>query len=72
VPAPSAKRRGVLLPVVGLVVLALLAVITIGVLQRAIGTPGVIVGTLAALLPVVPVVAAFLWVDRWEPSRRGC
>ncbi|WP_405421197.1 PrsW family glutamic-type intramembrane protease [Pseudonocardia alni] len=68
VPAPSAKRRGVLLPVVGLVVLALLAVITIGVLQRAIGTPGVIVGTLAALLPVVPVVAAFLWVDRWEPE----
>lgn len=68
VPAPSAKRRGVLLPVVGLVVLALLAVITLGVLQRAIGTPGVVVGTLAALLPVVPVVAAFLWVDRWEPE----
>ncbi|WP_202968856.1 MULTISPECIES: PrsW family intramembrane metalloprotease [unclassified Pseudonocardia] len=68
VPAPSAKRRGVLLPVVGLVVLALLTVITIGVLQRAIGTGGVVIGTLAALLPVVPVVAAFLWVDRWEPE----
>ena len=68
VPAPSAKRRGVLLPVVGLVVLALLTVITVGVLQRAIGTGGVVVGTLAALLPVVPVVAAFLWVDRWEPE----
>ncbi|MEJ8279554.1 PrsW family glutamic-type intramembrane protease [Pseudonocardia spirodelae] len=68
VPAPSAKRRGVLLPVAGLVLLALLAVITVGVLQRAIGTAGVVVGTLAALLPVVPVVAAFLWVDRWEPE----
>ncbi|MFP5071788.1 PrsW family intramembrane metalloprotease [Pseudonocardia nantongensis] len=68
VPAPSAKRRGVLLPVVGLVLLALLAVITIGVLQRAIGTAGVVIGTLAALLPVVPVVAGFLWVDRWEPE----
>ncbi|MEU6699906.1 PrsW family glutamic-type intramembrane protease [Pseudonocardia sp. NPDC046786] len=68
VPAPSAKRRGVLLPVVGLVVLALLTVITIGILQRAVGTAGVVVGTLAALLPVVPVVAAFLWVDRWEPE----
>ncbi|BBG05167.1 hypothetical protein PSA01_51430 [Pseudonocardia saturnea] len=68
VPAPSAKRRGVLLPVVGLVVLALLTVITVGILQRAVGTAGVVVGTLAALLPVVPVVAAFLWVDRWEPE----
>ncbi|WP_068797444.1 PrsW family intramembrane metalloprotease [Pseudonocardia sp. HH130630-07] len=67
-PAPSAKRRGVLLPVVGLVVLALLTVMTIGVLQRAIGTGGVVIGTLVALLPVVPVVAAFLWVDRWEPE----
>ncbi|WP_304633510.1 PrsW family glutamic-type intramembrane protease [Pseudonocardia sp. C8] len=68
VPAREAKRRGVLLPVVGLVALALLTVITIGVLQRAIGTGGVVVGTLTALLPVVPVVAAFLWVDRWEPE----
>lgn len=67
-PAREAKRRGVLLPVAGLVILALLTVITVGVLQRAIGTGGVVVGTLAALLPVVPVVAAFLWVDRWEPE----
>ncbi|MFP5019419.1 PrsW family glutamic-type intramembrane protease [Pseudonocardia phyllosphaerae] len=66
--APSAKRRGVLLPVVGLVLLALLAVITIGVVQRAVGTAGVVTGTLGALLPVVPVVAAFLWVDQWEPE----
>ena len=71
VPAPSAKRRGVLLPVVGLVVLGLLAVITVGILQRAVGTGGVVVGTLAALLPVVPVVSAFLWVDRWEPEPPG-
>ncbi|SFM64958.1 Membrane proteinase PrsW, cleaves anti-sigma factor RsiW, M82 family [Pseudonocardia ammonioxydans] len=71
VPAPSAKRRGVLLPVVGLVVLGLLAVITVGILQQAVGTGGVVVGTLAALLPVVPVVSAFLWVDRWEPEPPG-
>jgi len=25
-----------------------------------------------ALLPVGPVVAAFLWVDRWEPDRPAC
>ncbi|MDQ4119163.1 MAG: PrsW family intramembrane metalloprotease, partial [Actinomycetota bacterium] len=67
-PAPSAKRRGVLLPVAGLVALALCALITIGIVERTIGPVGVLVGTLCAMLPVVPVVATFLWVDRWEPE----
>ncbi|MDN5750969.1 MAG: PrsW family intramembrane metalloprotease [Pseudonocardia sp.] len=31
-------------------------------------TVGVIVGALCALLPVGPVVATFLWIDRWEPE----
>ncbi|TCK19965.1 PrsW family intramembrane metalloprotease [Pseudonocardia endophytica] len=66
--APSAKRRGVLLPVAGLVLLALCALITIGIVEQTIGPVGVLVGTLCAMLPVVPVVATFLWVDRWEPE----
>ena len=32
------------------------------------GLGGVVVGALCALLPVGPVVAAFLWIDRWEPE----
>ncbi|MBW0102824.1 PrsW family intramembrane metalloprotease, partial [Pseudonocardia sp. KRD291] len=67
-PAPSAKRRGVLLPVAGLVLLALCVLITIGMVERSIGPVGVLVGTLCAMLPVIPVVATFLWVDRWEPE----
>ncbi len=67
-PAPSAKRRGVLLPVAGLVALSLCALITIGIVEQSIGPVGVLVGTLCAMLPVVPVVATFLWVDRWEPE----
>lgn len=67
-PAPSAKNRGVLLPVAGLVVLSLCALITVGLVEQSIGPVGVLVGTLCAMLPVVPVVATFLWVDRWEPE----
>ena len=71
-PAPSAKRRGVLLPISGLVVLALCGLITIGLVERSVGPFGLLVGILCAMLPVVPVLATFLWVDRWEPSRRAC
>ncbi|MDN5920397.1 MAG: PrsW family intramembrane metalloprotease [Pseudonocardia sp.] len=67
-PAPSAKRRGVLFPVAGLVVLAFCVLITIGLVERSVGPAGVLLGTLCAVLPVVPVVATFLWVDRWEPE----
>lgn len=67
-PGPSAKRRGVLLPVGGLVLLALCVLITVGLVERSIGPVGVLVGTLCAMLPVVPVVATFLWMDRWEPE----
>jgi RsiW-degrading membrane proteinase PrsW (M82 family) len=62
------QRRGVLATVLGLVVLGICGLLVLGVLVQNVGAPGVIVGTLGALLPVGPVVAAFLWMDRWEPE----
>ncbi|MGH3797209.1 MAG: PrsW family intramembrane metalloprotease [Pseudonocardiaceae bacterium] len=56
------------MPVLGLVVLAIPALIVLGFLSTSIGDAAVLVGTMAAVLPVLPVVAAFLWVDRWEPE----
>ena len=41
---------------------------SLGLVGTSIGVGGVVVGALCALLPVGPVVAAFLWVDRWEPE----
>ncbi|MGH3814410.1 MAG: PrsW family intramembrane metalloprotease [Pseudonocardiaceae bacterium] len=61
-------NRWVLLPVLGLVALAIPGLIVLGVISTNIGGGAVLVGAMAAVLPVVPVVAAFLWVDRWEPE----
>ncbi len=61
-------NQRVLLPVLGLVALAIPALIVLGFLSTNIGQAAVLVGTMAAVLPVLPVVAAFLWVDRWEPE----
>lgn len=61
-------NRWVLLPVLGLVALAIPGLIVLGVISTDIGGGAVLVGAMAAVLPVVSVVAAFLWVDRWEPE----
>ncbi|QUQ69664.1 PrsW family intramembrane metalloprotease [Kutzneria sp. CA-103260] len=57
-----------LAPVVGLVALGLAALVLLGLGVGKVGPLGVAVGAAAALLPVGPVVAVFLWIDRWEPE----
>lgn len=57
-----------LAPVIGLIALGLAALVLLGLGVGKVGPLGVAVGAAAALLPVGPVVAAFLWVDRWEPE----
>jgi protease PrsW len=64
----AARRRGVLLPVVGLVALGICGLVVIGLVGSSVGVGGVLVGALCALLPVSVVVATFLWLDRWEPE----
>jgi protease PrsW len=51
-----------------LAVLAVPVLVALGLISLTIGGAAVLVGTIAAMLPVLPVVAAFLWVDRWEPE----
>ncbi len=55
-------------PLVGLTVLGLCGLATVGLASTEIGVAGVLVGVVLALLPVAPVVAAFLWIDRFEPE----
>jgi RsiW-degrading membrane proteinase PrsW (M82 family) len=64
----AARRKGVLLPVVGLVALGVCGLVVLGLVGNSVGPGGVLVGALCALLPVGPVVATFLWIDRWEPE----
>ncbi|UVS76648.1 hypothetical protein Actkin_00342 [Actinokineospora sp. UTMC 2448] len=62
------RRKTVLLPVVGLLALAVCGMALLAVSTARVGVQAELVGILAALLPVGPVVAAFLWIDRWEPE----
>ncbi|WP_232661565.1 PrsW family intramembrane metalloprotease [Pseudonocardia sp. TRM90224] len=67
-PTPGRQRRGVLGPVVGLVALGICGLIVLGIVSNSVGVGGIVVGAICALLPVGPVVAVFLWIDRWEPE----
>jgi protease PrsW len=67
-PTPGRQRRTVLGTVVLLVVFGICGLVVLGVVSGSIGIGAVLVGALCALLPVGPVVWAFLWVDRWEPE----
>ena len=67
-PTPGRQRRGVLAPVLGLIALGFCGLVVLGLLGNSVGGAGVVVGALCALVPVGPVVATFLWIDRWEPE----
>jgi RsiW-degrading membrane proteinase PrsW (M82 family) len=62
------ERRFVLATVLGLVALGFCGLLVFGLVVQQVGAGASVVGTLCALLPVGPVVAAFLWLDRWEPE----
>ncbi|MEV4311080.1 PrsW family intramembrane metalloprotease [Actinocrispum sp. NPDC049592] len=65
---PTPRRLTVLLPVLGLIVLSLCGLGVFAYLTARVGIVAELVGLAGALLPVVPVVAVFLWIDRWEPE----
>jgi RsiW-degrading membrane proteinase PrsW (M82 family) len=62
------RRLTVLLPLVGVIVVALCGLLLFGLATARVGVPAVVIGTAAALVPVGFVIAAFLWIDRWEPE----
>ncbi|MGW4395361.1 PrsW family intramembrane metalloprotease [Amycolatopsis nivea] len=57
-----------LLPVLGLIVVALCGLFLFGLATARVGWLAVAIGVVAALVPVGVVVAGLLWVDRWEPE----
>jgi RsiW-degrading membrane proteinase PrsW (M82 family) len=58
----------VLLPVAGLVVLAGCGLTLLALSTASVGLVAELVGIVAALVPVGSIVAALLWIDRWEPE----
>lgn len=53
---------------IGLIVMAVLAVGLIGVIALGVGPVPGLLATFFAFLPVLPVIWVFLWLDRWEPE----
>jgi RsiW-degrading membrane proteinase PrsW (M82 family) len=62
------RRWTVLLPVVGLIALACSGLVLFALGTSTTGLLPILVGVVAALVPVGPVIMAYLWVDRWEPE----
>ena len=67
-PGVGAREGQVLLPVLGLAALAVPVLIALSFISTTVGGGAVLVGAMTAVLPALPVVAVFLWVDRWEPE----
>jgi protease PrsW len=68
-------RRPRVLAVLGWVAFAVLAVgcalLTLVVITSETGVVGLVTGSVLALIPVVPVVAIYLWLDRYEAEPRS-
>lgn len=62
------RQRTVLLPAIGLVVLAGCGLTLLALTTARVGLVAELVGIVAALVPVGTIVAALLWIDRWEPE----
>ncbi len=52
----------------GLIVVAVCGLTLLALATVRVGPLGVVIGVAAALVPVAIVVAAVLWIDRWEPE----
>ncbi|MGJ7440950.1 PrsW family intramembrane metalloprotease [Aquipuribacter sp. MA13-6] len=69
---PGRSRTGqVVLTVLGVLLILGCGLVTTVVLLLTVGPRPYVVGLLAALLPVVPLLTVFVWLDRYEPEPRG-
>jgi protease PrsW len=69
--ATATRTRRVGLAIVGLVVLGVAGLVVLRILEGELGSTGLWVGGAFAVLPVIPVTFALLWLDRWEPEPSG-
>ena len=65
---PRRRRQAGTGTFVALVVLGLLTLVAIALVAGAAGPPVLAAAALLAFIPLIGVVAAIRWVDRWEPE----
>ena len=69
--APVVRRSGAAFTIVVSVVMFLGACLMALVLVLSSAPGALVVGVLLAALPVAPLIACFLWLDRYEPEPRS-
>ena len=68
-PVPGQRRnRGVLIGIVIAVVFAIAGLVIFGIVAKSTGAGGFTWGLVFAFVPVIPVIALYLWLDRYEPE----
>ena len=69
--APPKKRStAVILGIIGVVILAVLALFVVGYLLIGLGPDAFALGGVMALVPLAIVFFGVRWIDRWEPEPR--
>jgi RsiW-degrading membrane proteinase PrsW (M82 family) len=69
--APAAGgSTGFVFAIIGIVIGAALLLLVIGYFMASFGAGAVVISALVALLPLLGVLFAVRWIDRWEPEPR--
>jgi len=68
-PVPGQRRnQGILIGIVIAVVFAIAGLVIFSIVAKSTGAGGFTWGLVFAFVPVVPVIALYLWLDRYEPE----
>ena len=68
-PIPGQRRnQGILIGIVIAVVFAIAGLVIFGIVAKSTGAGGFTWGLVFAFVPVIPVIALYLWLDRYEPE----
>jgi len=68
-PVPGQRRnQGILIGIVIAVVFAIAGLVIFGIVAKSTGAGGFTWGMAFAFIPVIPVIALYLWLDRYEPE----
>lgn len=68
-PVPGQRRnQSILLGIVIAVVMAVAGLAIFGIVAKSTGSGGFTWGLIFAFVPVVPIIALYLWLDRYEPE----
>jgi len=68
-PVPGQRRnQGILIGIVIAVVFAIAGLVIFGIVVKSTGAGGFTWGLVFAFVPVIPVIALYLWLDRYEPE----